>query len=912
MPEIASDRCNRLQCTGEGKIETSPQNAEAVFTAAQIALALGKSRQTITDRLATIPADDEKPVNNKLTRHWLISSLPESMRDELERVARTACYRDASSMLSAPRLEWQPTLPLAKCSDDCIAKARQLREALSQAIELRNNRMIAPARLVEIGLADYTHVFGYTITDRHWRELFTRTIHRAGRDGSFDQLELYLPERPQQRAEQIEADAVTSFTDLKQLIASFATPAMPTLKEKKALWDAAFLCLDESSDAVKAKREVITFLQTHAPALALSGNALRVAFDRNYGKWMQGNQTLAALDDGRAAREQDRPEMSEREHLALLNYCSRFENVSLGWRKFLESADASETVKDRYKSFSAARPRVPDWVRDFVALDTKNLQIHIRGPRTAKLNGAYIDRDPNALASGDSDQCDDLTLPLIWFERTPEGLFIGQGQLLVWIDERSWLIYGFDLISDGAYSGFSIRNSWTKKAELHGLPRKMIHVEMGIWKNSKVFVGSKNEVGTKDTEQGLRRLGIRFRHSTLPRGKIIERSFGSLQDLLQMDRGYVGRNQMLDKYERVQKQLKLVRAGHAEPEEFFYEKRELLKRLDPLAQEINTTSKHGKYHGGFSPLEVYQKCFTSPLVKIPVQFRHVLAMNKVETTVGRNGVAFRYGARTFRYKNSVALGRFKGQRVCAWFSPENPDFCSVTDLNGEHPIVVPIEPLVPTDGATKDELALAYQSNANFDRYYKDLHRAIRSAFPPEFEQRRFRDVVVDAPAIELAEQMRDQTAALEAKQSCERKSRNHVARVQQSGRAIGRNLTPEVAARPGLEKDIHALREFLSEQPDDSMAIDADDFTATTGKKIYVLNAPLASAVTVETLRKQFFAVWKRVTESKPGLNRYAITAKHLGSAVAVPDMTVEQLQKMLSVFSAILREAKNGAAHE
>ena len=128
------------------------------------------------------------------------------------------------------------------------------------------------------------------------------------------------------------------------------------------------------------------------------------------------------------------------------------------------------------------------------------------------MNGAYIERDPNSLASGDSDQSDDLTLPLYWWDETPDGLWIGQGQLLVWIDERSWMFYSLDLITSNAYSGFSIRNSWTCKAEEHGLPRKLVRVEMGAWRESKVFVGSRDEVGTEETELGLRRLGLRFHH----------------------------------------------------------------------------------------------------------------------------------------------------------------------------------------------------------------------------------------------------------------------------------------------------------------------------------------------------------------------------------------------------------------
>lgn len=884
---------------------TAPQ----LFTAAQFAAALGKSRQAISDRLAGISPDDLLPVKNKPARHWRLASLPESLRAELEQAARVGGYRDVPSMLAAPALDWQAPLPLAQCSDECIAKARQLREALGQALELRNNSLIPPARLTEIGLADYARLMGHPITERHWRELFNRTRDRAGEAEVFDRLELYLPERPQRRAETTGEKAPLEFSNLKQLIESFAAPAAPTAEEKSSLWDAAFLALSESGAPNETRRSLIAFLHAHAPKLALTVNALRVSFERKFNKWTQDGETLTALDDGRSLRVQAVHELDELERLFLINLCSRYENVSLGWRKFLESDHASPITKQVYGRSSAVQPRVPEWVRKLVTRDALIQRNHIRGPRTAKLNGAHIERDPNALASGDSDQSDDLTLPLVWFERTPEGLFIGQGQLLVWIDERSWLIYGMDLISDGAYTGFSVRNSWTKKAEAHGLPRKKIHVENGIWRSAKVFVGTDEQIGTKQTEMGLRRLGIRFHHATLPRGKVIERCFGSLQDLLQMDRGYVGRNQMLDRYERVQKQLQLVKGGHAEPEEFFSEKREVLKRLEDIAAEMNTTPKHGKYHEGRSPQQVYEECFTTPLVKIPAQLRHLLSMNKVETTVGRNGVSFRYGNRTYRYKNSVELGQQKGARVCAWFSPENPDFCSITNLAGENPIVVPLEPLVPADGATAEQMTAAYASNANFERYHKDLHRAIRTTFPPEFEQRRFRPVFADAQSMELGRQISEQTDALQTEQRQDQTTRQ---RTHRKARELGFSPSalvddPERANR-GMDL-IAQARKRNAQSATENGAGETDEsggaVAVAAPVKTYALHVP--PVVEIAKLRKQVWAAWHRVEQARPEMNRPALTQKTLSHNHSINDFTAAECAQMLDVFAAIQRASKN-----
>ena len=54
-----------------------------------------------------------------------------------------------------------------------------------------------------------------------------------------------------------------------------------------------------------------------------------------------------------------------------------------------------------------------------------------------------------------------------------------------------------------------------------------------------------------ETELGLREFGVRFKHSRLPRSKPVERVIGALQNLMEGLPGYVGRNEMVEKFERV-------------------------------------------------------------------------------------------------------------------------------------------------------------------------------------------------------------------------------------------------------------------------------------------------------------------------------------------------------------------------
>lgn len=72
---------------------------------------------------------------------------------------------------------------------------------------------------------------------------------------------------------------------------------------------------------------------------------------------------------------------------------------------------------------------------------------------------------------------------------------------------------------------------------------------------------------------------------------------------------------------------------------------------------------------------------------------------------------------------------------------------------------------------------------------------------------------------------------------------------------------------------------------------------------KIYKLKTAPASA-TPST--GQYWALWKKVLAIKPGLSRFALTARTLGRVVNVPHMNPQQLGKMIEVFQAIIRDSK------
>jgi hypothetical protein len=625
-----------------------------------------------------------------------------------------------------------------------------------------------------------------------------------------------------------------SAASLSGLLDAYRKAGGLSLQKLPLLWVSVFQAYEEDLGGGRrpeeARAALCSLLLQHAPHLAESREALLKNFVRKYDRWVKGGRSVTALEDQRlqAKRPQDYP-LSDEEWRHLLALAARYHNVSLAWREFLASGVATPEVKEHFWRDPHVGPvQVPRWIRNRLKYDADNQQDDIRGPRTRKLNGAFNERDPMTLASGDSDQSDDLTLPLVWWAGTPQEIWCGQGQLLVWIDERSWKILAWRLIAHKSYSGFSIRNSWTHKVKEWGLPRKRVHVEMGIWRDAKVFAGSRGPVGTEETELGIRRLGIRLQHATLPRGKVIERLYGSFQDLLHLEPGYAGRNQMIDSFEAIKQQKALVDGGKAHPSEFFLSRDQLMDRIQDLVIKLNRTVKYGEYHKKWignkclylSPDEAYEEFFTTPLVKIPDSCRHLFQCNKMEETVGPNGISFVFGKRKFTYKDSAELGRLKGQKVVCWFDPEDPSLLSVTDLDGQNPITVPREPPL-SHSATPEEMARAETANARFDSYHREVSRTLKPIYKEEFRKRMFRPAFVEVETLEASLEMQRQRAALK---QTEREQRMLVASGDRAFGQLGMNPGGAVRCRPESVAAAGKLVRLISEDTEDPSSPAAEE----------------------------------------------------------------------------------------
>jgi hypothetical protein len=773
-----------------------------MFTASQLARVLNRSKRGLLYTLQNTPPSGKVVVAGNPTNGWRLEDLTGPIRAQLE------AERDRRRLTTVQALftpaPWTPPVPFKRLLPADLDKAAKLREVLRPFLEANHDANLRPPELEARGIESFQRTFGYGITPRHWRRLIKRTQERDGGARAWHRVELYLGEGVRSRPKRTVVPE--TFDTLQGFMASFAHPVAPTLQERQLLWVLAFEWLEEAvakgHKANRAKRSLITFLDRQAPFLGKT-SALRHNFARKHRSWVAAGRPPAGLPDLRpvASGHFRAPALEGEDRLKLLaKAVEHGGRESQAWRELRDDL----SINSHYLRNPTSKSYVPRKVREAITAEVNMMADVHHGPRQAKLNGAYVERDATTFAAGEWFQADDCTLPNYYYEESEKGFEVMRGQFLAMIDCRTTYILGFVLISERNYNSRHIRNLISTVADDYGLPQQGFYFENGTWR-SRLIVGRTNDVDWTETEMGLRGLGLRFRHARLPRGKVIERVFGTFQSYLEAERGYVGRDERHDKFERIQKQLALIRQGKEHPAQYLHSKTEWVERLTKLCDQYNAEAQDGKYLKGLSPKEGFEKFFGSPLVKLPPTCRYLLAQHKLRVRVNRNGISFQFGRERYTYKNEET-GRRIGRELVAWFNPEDPSLLCVTDTDHEHPFTVERALLVPAMDAPEEALA----QNERHDSARKALYRTVKPYFAAEFRQRMFRSNRVDAATAQLGTAMNEQQVALTEQR---REQKQRTAKARKVASQLG--IRAETIRRPEQLEAAERLAQLLAEPED-------------------------------------------------------------------------------------------------
>lgn len=675
----------------------------ATFTAAQLAVCLGVTPRAIRKSLIGVPSSGVRVVSGNEAATWSLSQLPDAMRARLRSEATTLRYRDEEAMLSAPVKTWEPPIPLSKICDKDTEQAVKLRDALRVPLLHQHNDEVSSAEFEESGVEAYARCFGHRISRRYWRELFGRTIRRDGGQENWGRLEIYLPERVSPKKDSFRAAVSSAFPEFPSLSSYIDTCKRPASEmEERGIWSMAFQEYASVPDGAAKKRKaraLRALLMAKAPFGPMSQDALLKAFQRNLARWEKSG--AEGLKDGRSKNGGDDFEFPQ-EDLDVIEskIIFHYGEYAPAWREAVARGELSSTTMARYgRHVPARKSHVPHKL--VATLGKRPVWLYTMHRRRKDFNSlkAHFDTVYDGLKTLACIAADDVTLP-IWHYYQPDAdtpPIVTRGQCLVFIDLVSKRILGWSLQPDRNYNALVIYTQTARVFAEKGIPRALLF-EHGIWERAKIITGTA-PFSISEVTQGLKEFGVEFFHADTPQGKWeIEQVMGLVQNLMEGEPGYCGRDERRDRPDWIRKQLLAIesKTNPTHPSEFFYSFEQLNKRLAEIFEEYNATRQDGRLMKGRSPDQVYYDNWDAedPPIRLGPELHHLLAHAKYKKMVEPSGVTVTSGNRVFKYFGPE-LRDLVGHEVLVWFNPEFPDVATITDMNRENPVSVPLHTGVP-------------------------------------------------------------------------------------------------------------------------------------------------------------------------------------------------------------------------
>ncbi len=683
------------------------QASNSFVTAGHIANCLRISPQAVRKALVKTPTNGVQIIAGREAAAWSIDRLPESLSRRLTEEAQRRGYRDASSMLLEPPKRWEPPLPLDRIRDKDIAYANKLRDVLRPRLARGGEPSQSSTEMEAGGTADYFQVFKSRISGRYWRQLFARTLQRDGGAEDWNRLEIYLPNNP--KAKDAPGRALTQalaaeFGAIESYIKACGNPANPSKTEQRAIWT---LALDKYASLVgggmpgkRAARRVRSFLFAKAPFLAPSRDALLKAFDRKLSGWKANG--VNGLIDRRKDNGEDGFSFPQQDvDLIEAKMVFQYGAYDPAWREAWAKGELSEETRSHYCRRGAGNSQMP---RKLISiLGKRPIWLYTLHRRRRDFNSmkAHFDTVYDGLHTLDCISADDVTLP-VWFWHQPDRCqppVVTRGQCLVYIDLVSKRILGWSLQPEKNYNALVIYTETARVLAEKGLCRALLF-EHGIWEKAKIITGS-NVLSVVEVTQGLREFGIEFFHADSPEGKWeIEQVMGLIQNRMEGEPGYCGRDERKDRPDWIKKQLAEVQstaepARKIHPSKYFYSFEQWNVRLGQIFEEYNAAKQGGRLMRDRSPDQIYIENWNAddPPMRIGAELLY-LFFPKYEVTVGIDGITIASGRRQFKYFGPE-LRDLVGYKVLLWFNPQFPDLAVVTDLKRNHPIGVPLHDGVP-------------------------------------------------------------------------------------------------------------------------------------------------------------------------------------------------------------------------
>jgi hypothetical protein len=678
-------------------------NTPSAFTAARIATAIGKTPQAIRQRLEGVRETCLHDVAGQEAKLWALESLPPKLRDELAKAARKHGYRDVITMLSLPPKQWRPSVPRREIVFEDWHRAKQLQRALTPSLTREDIGEISAERFENDGIADYEKEFGRIITRRYFRELMAMVQHRDGGVKNFARLELFLPAKlatQQKKAGRATEDERTEFADIIEVVQHGADM---TEADRKEIWRLAFLhherLISQGWKPKAAARKVREFLFRETK-VASNRDTLLKAFAREHAIFVRdGGKTANLLkghkENGREAYQWPQADIDTIDRLVAFHYGQHLP----AWRHAYQGGLLTGATTEQFRAYAKQPNFIPKPLPSVLGQESRWLYTLARRRRDFNQLKAKFKTIYDGLHTLDVISADDVTLPVwFWYQADPSRPWVmTRGQCLVFIDVRSKRILGWSLQPSRNYNARVIVTQCKKVFSEKGVPRAL-NFELGVWERSKLIKGS-GPFCINGITQGLRDVAdIEFFHAYTPTGKWeMENVVGLIQNLMEDEPGYGGREERYDLPDSIKRQLAEVNPDKklpVHPSKYFYSFEQWNARLEEIFVEYNNRVQGGDHMQDRSPNQIYVENWNHDDPPFKLNDRPELlpffASDRLEMTVMPSGLQIG----DFKYFGPETNERV-GDRVIAWFDAETPDVLAVTDLDMKNPVFVPVHTGLP-------------------------------------------------------------------------------------------------------------------------------------------------------------------------------------------------------------------------
>ena len=730
----------------------------AIFSASEIAAAIGWSKKRVQTALAGHVAIGTKEISGNPCAAWSIQHLPKAIVQELKRIQQVHRYRSVADVLCEPLREWAPPIPRGQIGAGEWKKAEQLREALAVAMALPEGSSIREC--ARTAGPHFRRAFGHSIGDRQLRALITRTLDRDRGAKNFAKLEIYLSDstRPTRARVQSGGAGKIDFRPLADDLETIADRQNPTMEERAYCWrkfvDFHAAQIEAGAREVLLKKALTAFALAELPAIAESAHAFKRNLNRKLSTAAEGG--ALALIDARKSNSGRRRKLPEWDgEIMSLAKASRayggriaqaFRELYLGTHPSGEQF--SQAFRDHFSyNVRLSKSAVPKSVLAAVRPMMAATEALAHGPKAARLASPSIHRDWTMLPAGASFTADDVTFNHYTYDWHDDGQYEFEGrrfnvtrnQVLVFCDERTGFVLGFSLCPRPQYSADDICAAVAQLCmnPMIGLPTRRFLFERSIWQGKKV----KGLVEWAKREEGFLREGIELgmAHATTPKAKIVERVLGSLQNMMQALPCYIGRNERLDNFERPESFLKSLKLfgqplkEDVNPADRMLSASALALEIEKTARRFNAEPQNGERLPGISPEEGWKRFRDpAPAKVLPEALRYVLATRESPVTVTNEGILLRVGRNKHFYSGSERLGELIGEKVLVRFNPDLPEMVTVchsaSDPKHLQPFSVPLDKKIPAIGATPEHFSAARSGRKAFAAFGKSIFRAIAPA----------------------------------------------------------------------------------------------------------------------------------------------------------------------------------------